>query len=546
MKHNLKKVLSLMLVLAFVFSVTACTSEPTGSSSKAPASSGGTESSAAGSSADESKPVNTGTDIDTSEQVNINMLVLGNKPTNGRMEAAVAEVNKLLLEKANATVSLEYIEWTDWQTQYNLRLMSNDNSIDLIITATDWLYAWPNSKKGAFLELTEEMLQTYAPQTWAEVPAEDWDLCKLGDSIFFIPEDQYTQWTNHGMYYRGDWATEAGLANGVEKFDDLTTYLKYVKENKDGVIPWDVSGKGNMAGIVNGYIQSNSDYKQIIGTDTGNFNLFYYKESDPTKVVSAYLDDDVFYDAVELMKEWNTIGVWRDDVLNYEGETRELMYAGQSGADQHHVQTYVTQTQYNMDLKQPGSDLQMYWWGKENGNYVSDLKTHGAMAVNASSKNPERALMVYDLIRNDEEIYMLHNYGIEGTDYVMTDDGKLDRPEGWDQSKDSLDTNFWAGRMDKFEPDQVQWYKDKDAMYDELAAGAKEYQLSAFAFDPEQCPTEIAAVSDVCSNFFPLLAYGKSDDPKATVDEFREQLKMAGIENLMANIQQQLDEALAQ
>ena len=543
MKINLKKALSLMLALVFVFSLAACGGEPT-SSQGSKASTASTESTPAESSADASSAANT--NADTSEHVNINMLVLGNKPTNGRMEAAVAAENELLKEKVNATLSLEYIEWTDWQTQYNLRMMSNDSSIDLIVTATDWLYAWPLSKKGAFLALSEDMLQTYAPQTWAEIPAEDWDLCKLGDTIYFIPENQYTQWTNHGMYYRGDWAAEAGMANGVEKFDDLTTYFKYVKENKEGVIPWDVSGKGNMAGIIGGYIASNSDYTTIIGTDTGNFNLFAYKGDDYKTVVSPYFDDDVFYDAAELMKEWNTIGVWRDDVLNYEGETRELMYAGQSGADQHHVQTYVTQTQHNMELKQPGSDLQMYWWGKENGNYCFDLKTHGAMAVNAFSKNPERALMVYDLIRNDQEIYMLHNYGIEGTDYILTDDGLLDRPEGWDQSKDNLDTNFWAGRMDKFEPDQVQWYKDKDVMYEELAADAKEYQLSGFAFDPEQCPTEIAAVADVCSNFFPLLAYGKTDDPKATVDEFREQLKAAGIENLMANIQQQLDEALAQ
>lgn len=543
MKINLKKALSLMLALVFVFSLAACGGEPT-SSQGSKASTASTESTPAESSADASSAANA--NADTSEHVNINMLVLGNKPTNGRMEAAVAAENELLKEKVNATLSLEYIEWTDWQTQYNLRMMSNDSSIDLIVTATDWLYAWPLSKKGAFLALSEDMLQTYAPQTWAEVPAEDWDLCKLGDTIYFIPENQYIQWTNHGMYYRGDWAAEAGMTNGVEKFDDLTTYFKYVKENKEGVIPWDVSGKGNMAGIIGGYIASNSDYTTIIGTDTGNFNLFAYKGDDYKTVVSPYFDDDVFYDAAELMKEWNTIGVWRDDVLNYEGETRELMYAGQSGADQHHVQTYVTQTQHNMELKQPGSDLQMYWWGEENGNYCFDLKTHGAMAVNAFSKNPERALMVYDLIRNDQEIYMLHNYGIEGTDYILTDDGLLDRPEGWDQSKDNLDTNFWAGRMDKFEPDQVQWYKDKDVMYEELAADAKEYQLSGFAFDPEQCPTEIAAVADVCSNFFPLLAYGKTDDPKATVDEFREQLKAAGIENLMANIQQQLDEALAQ
>ena len=55
--------------------------------------------------------------------------------------------------------------------------------------------------------------------------------------------------------------------------------------------------------------------------------------------------------------------------------------------------------------------------------------------------------MVYDLLRNDEECYRLLNYGIEGEDYIVTEDGKLGRPDGFDSSTDALDSNFWMGRM---------------------------------------------------------------------------------------------------
>ena len=59
------------------------------------------------------------------------------------------------------------------------------------------------------------------------------------------------------------------------------------------------------------------------------------------------------------------------------------------------------------------------------GNFFKDIFTHGAMAVSANSRNPEKAIEVYDLIRNDKENYMLFNFGIEGTDYIITADGKL-------------------------------------------------------------------------------------------------------------------------
>ena len=89
------------------------------------------------------------------------------------------------------------------------------------------------------------MLQANAPKTWAQVDADGhWDLTKLPDGkIYFMPEDNYTQYTNHGFFYRGDWAKEAGFENGeITKFEDFTKYFEWVKANKPDAYPWDVAG----------------------------------------------------------------------------------------------------------------------------------------------------------------------------------------------------------------------------------------------------------------------------------------------------------------
>jgi hypothetical protein len=251
--------------------------------------------------------------------------------------------------------------------------------------------------------------------------------------------------------------------------------------------------------------------------------------------------DSQFEDFAKLMKTWGDKGYWRSDVLNYKGVTRDLMYAGKSGADQHHTQTYYTTTRPNMDAKQPGSNLQFYYWGMENKNVNKDLNTHGAMAISANSKNPERALMVYDLLRNDKQIYQLHNLGIEGKDYVMNSDGSMGRPKGFDVTKDALDTNFWAGRMDKYEPDHDDWYKGKNDLIKELNSFAGEYALGKFAFDTTNVASEISALADVCNTYIPSIAYGKAGDPTAAVTKFRQALKDAGYDKVMAEIQTQLD-----
>lgn len=472
----------------------------------------------------------------------ITMLTMGNKPTNGRLEAMLEKLNARLLEQANVKLDLFYIEWADWQTQYNVQLLSGDDNVDLIATATDWLFAWENAEKGAFLPLSEEMLKAHAPKTWAQVEADGhWDLTKLGDGkIYFMPEDNYTQYTNHGFFYRGDWAKEAGFANGeITKFEDFTTYFEWVKANKPDAYPWDVVGANEAA--LTGYLAGHTDLQTIQQITAGNYFPFQTSAADPYTVTSWYMEGDALLAAAELAKKWNDIGVWREDALNYDSDTREEFYAGLSGADQHHTQTYVTQIVNNMNAKQPGSDPKFFYWGKENGNFFKDIFTHGAMAVSANSKNPEKALEVYDLIRNDKEDYMLFNFGIEGEDYVITADGKLDRPAGWDSSTMSLDTDYWWGRMDEFEPAKTTDAPNKAEIIAELDAAAKDYPYSTLLFNKDAINPTLAAMSGVLTEYIPQLQYGKFADPAAAIAEMRQKLKDVGYEDVRASIQADMD-----
>ena len=96
--------------------------------------------------------------------------------------------------------------------------------------------------------------------------------------------------------------------------------------------------------------------------------------------------------------------------------------------------------------------------------------THGAMAISAGSKNPERALMVYDLLRNDPECYKLFCYGIEGVSYEVTDDGLRTTPEGYNQDTDNINgtTNYWWGRNDDLEIlDATRDWDKINKLYDE-------------------------------------------------------------------------------
>jgi putative aldouronate transport system substrate-binding protein len=473
--------------------------------------------------------------IDTSKPVKISYVVLGDKPKNGQFEKVLDKVNVIMKEKINAELEWKWVEWADWQTKYNLLLASGE-PVDLITIGTDWLDTWGNAQRGAFMDL-DELLPKYAPETWNEVPQDDWAESKYKGKIVLIPENDYTQWVNHGFFYRGDWAKEAGITEPIKDWETIGKYLQYIKDNKEGVIPWDANAStSTFGGFANSYT-SNLE----LPISTGYLPVFTTKSYDEKYTVNSPVFEDTFEKYAAMMKDWADKGYWREDVLNNKGDNRVALRAGLSGLDQHHTQTFGG-LRVQMDKEQPGSELQMYPFARTSGNLLELSITHGGTSVGAHSKNPERALMAYDLIRNNKEIYQLLNYGLEGVQYELKD-GKRTLPQGYDDAKDSFYADFWGGRVDKFEvPSETTWDQLEETYYAEYDKIKKPYPYGQFVFDKTPVEAELTAITQVTGEMGPAIAYGKAGDPAAAVEKFRSKLKTAGYDKVLAELQKQLDE----
>ena len=201
-----KKLLAALLTASMVAGLTACgggSDAPADNSSQADNSAASTDNStesadngaasadSSASSGDTASSDDPWANVDTSEHVVITYMTTGDTPsgTKEKYDEMMTQLNAILTEKVNAELDINFISWTDYLSNYNLTLARMDGSVDLVGTASDWLDAWPNAKNGAFLELSEDMLKTYAPKTWESVPAENWELCKYDGEIYLIPED---------------------------------------------------------------------------------------------------------------------------------------------------------------------------------------------------------------------------------------------------------------------------------------------------------------------------------------------------------------------
>lgn len=488
-------------------------------------------------------------DVDTSKHVVINYMTPGDAPKTGANPEMLEKLNAILTEKVNAELNIVWISWTDYLANYNLRIAAMDGGIDLIGSSTDWLDAWPNAKRGGFLELKPEMLEKYAPVTYATVPQDHWNVCTYEGDIYFIPEDNYSQWTNHGFIYRLDWAKEAGLENGCQTWADLTTYLKYVKETYgDKLLAlWDTDGTSYEA--ANGYIRSFVKWRSIDGIASGAIWGGYL--DDPYKINCIFLEEtDKLVEFAKLMKEWDEIGVWPTDVLSNTGkDNRKEFRQGKTALEQHHTNTWTgivspnASTDNTMYLTDEDADVGFYYFGKEAGYVTRDLVTHGVAAVSAASANPERTLMVYDLLRNDKECYDLFNYGIEGRSYAIDENGYRYTPDTFNSDNDGISTNWWWGRNDDLEIPSSQMNWDAiNALYEEYEKVAVMYPYEAFVFDNSMVQSYINQCNETYNTYMKLICYGQYDKtPEEIVAEFQDAMRMAGVDEVTAELQAQID-----
>lgn len=481
---------------------------------------------------------NIGANIDFSDPpVVITYLTIGDKPTNGQTEEVIDRLNKILIKNLNAKLDIYYIGWNDYQKNYNKTLDRDDVDIDLVATSTDWLDMWPNVKRGNFLPLTEEMLKTYCPNTYKNVSKTVWYECSYKGDIYVVPENEYTQWTNQGFIYRKDLLKDSGIEE-VKSWEDLTTYLAHVKAKHPTMIPWDADGSNTVIAL--GYLMSKSDYVPIY--EVSNHGIWGAYASDKRTIVSPYYEGQEFVDFAKLMKKWNSMGVWKDD-LNTHGDNDEEFFHGESALLQYHTQTFYTEIKPTINATLPDAEPVFYWFGKESGNLLRTSILHGAMAVSKNSKNPERALMVYDYIRNNEECYRLMRFGIEGKQYEVDEKGMLVKPSGYNYDRDSIVTNFWWGRRDEFELlDASYALKEYYALVNEYERYDIEYPWDSVPFSFYITEEELEPVLKVFDEYLPEICYGKYEETaEEEVALFREKLKEAGIEEITSKFQKILN-----
>ena len=279
------------------------------------------------------------------------------------------------------------------------------------------------------------------------------------------------------------------------------------------------------------------------GDGLGDTNTGVLMDQTNSTTVENYFATDWFKDTASMLYDWYQKGyISKDAGTNTEswrtvfkaGNVFSLFYAYHPGTPVE----FQSSTGYEFEIV-PFYDEQ-----------IINSSAYGSViySIAQNSENPEKAIQVLDYIYGSPEVMNLLNWGEEGIDYVVEDEenGIINYPDGvtadnvgysyncgWE-----LPNQFIAYKWDGSDPQL--WEKWKNSTLPVLSR-----KHWGFVFDNSEYVDQVAALNNVISQYSGALLQRlrRSDE---LLPQFLEALDDAGIDDVIAAKQEQLDAFLAE
>lgn len=527
MKKTLRSLLALLLALCMLSSLmVGCTPKDNAEDTKP-----------ADTKPADTKPADTKPEEEELERVDLVFWLVADKPAD--MDKVMEQVNALLLEKVNATVTFQYTTWTDYVNKTSM-ILSSKEECDAI-SAHTWNNFKTYASMDAYVDL-EGIIQTVAPELYALGSEAIWDQCKVNGKLYGIPTMVQSYFAN-GLLYREDLRKKYDLPVP----DSLENFVKYVigiKENEPdqpifshSVSTASFNNPFGFSGVLDCY-----DFH-----DTTGVAGLRYDYNNPQKMFD-YWNSDQFRTDMKAMKQLADAGVWGKDVLNAPA-TGSFQDGGRVLTGGTHFVYLNTVDQW----KESHPDWEVGFFDQSEAfNYV--YPTHPmneGFAIPLACKDVERTLKVIELMYTDKEINNLLVYGIEGDHYTLDENGLY--VAGPNAANYAVASNGLSNLKRTVESG-IGLQEDAE----DLVAFAKKYEAIAektnytgfnlkagFSADQSEWSTEKTACIAVATEYLTPIQAGLVDDVDAAIDEFLEKMEAAGLKKIQDSYMAQWEAYIA-
>lgn len=432
-------------------------------------------------------------------------------------ELVLAEVNKKLKEKINATLEIQFIEAAAYNEKTKLMIAAGEE-FDIMFTSPSYQF-YENVAKGAFLPL-DDWITKYSPKAYEKIPASFWDAMKVGNSIYGFPNYQIVA-RQTVLSIRKDMAEKYGIDTGsIKKLEDYEPALAKMK-----------AGEAQEKFIMAGSSITSMDIMNMLQLETLG------AEGSPGAVELAGTDYKVFnqYEHPAFVNYVKTIRSWAEK--GYIDKDLSLI----KNADELYKTGKILSRINNY---KPGGDVEeqtRYGYEPVYAFLTEPLVTTSSITgtmqvISRTSKNPERAMMFLELLNTDKDLYNMLVYGIEGKHYKKTGENSVELIPDSGYSTNvawMLGNTLNAYLLPGVSPDIPK-------QIDDLNKSAKVSRVIGFTFDSEPVKSELAQCMTIKEKYAAGFSHGMFD-VDSTLAAMNKEFKAAGMDKIIAEKQKQLD-----
>lgn len=433
------------------------------------------------------------------------------------------ELNKITEKEIGVHVNILGINAGDYMTQMNL-MMSGSEDLDIVLTFTGIFQSWV--AMGGLIPI-DDYLQANGQGIIDTLGEQYLEAGKINGKQYGITTNREFA-SAGGFGFRKDILDKYGITlKERSTYEEVEEILAKVHENEPDLICL----TSNVVG---------AQWFQIVGSGSvdnlgDNFGVLMDMTDEELKVENLYTSD-VYKDFIYRMRDWYNKGYIQSDISTSTEVGATLMKSGRAFGE--------------TVSSKPGLETQL----RNETGYEMVVTTlsdpysctrHVALmqyAIAKNSKNPAKAIELLNLLFTNPEASRLVVWGIKDRHYVEAEDGHLTYPEGVDATNSgyhlvqgyAFPNQFIAGV----------WEGDPIDIWESMADfnnSAKVSKAMGFTFDSSKVKTEYAACTAVLEQYAVGIESGHID-PDAKYEEFVKALEDAGIDKIIEEKQNQLND----
>ncbi len=427
-------------------------------------------------------------------------------------------VTEKLEEKTGATVKFKFVETSN----YDL-VLSSGEKVDLI-AAPDYLNYWANCEKAAFAEITDDDLKQFAPYVWEN--GQDYLAASKYDGVRYGIPGMNKTYTDMCYAARGDLMDKYGIAD-LNSIENVEKYLDAVAKNEPNMIPFDMTG-GQFYWLINLFAH---DWGWATPGSMNYASTIYYNINDLEKKPFIATEQPEMKEFTARMKKWKDNGYFSRSVLSNKTAVTESFINGRSALAITSGGTINCNAIYRgvVEKGHEDWDIRFYSATQKMQRQYNSMNTN--ISISYACKNKELALKVINTVYEDQEIYRLLRYGIEGEHYTVDADG-------------NYEVKLING-VQKYAPltngiiNDAHEYKTKMLFpgSDELSAKLESTHINdpfinCVVSDPSLREIDVA-ITEITQTMTQSRCYGFVDDIDKSLADETKALKKAGVEKIM-------------